>query len=380
MNRILTIGLYGIALSPLLVLAESPGRAAPVPVSRAIAVGDQVITRYAKPLKVANQVVDRGSAFRIYRVAQVKGDWLWLESGRVAGWIEVGNVVPFSQAADHFTREISVGRKKVAAYTCRGIVRHGQGEYDLAIADYSAALKLDSKLALAFCNRGLAWQAKGDYDQALADYNEAIRLNPKYALAYRSRASAWHANQDFDQAIADCDEALRLEPEHALAYHNRGLACCAKQEYDQAIADCSEAIRLDAALAAAYHTRGLAWHALHVHDRSIADYDEAIRLAPDHALAYHNRAAAWLCDCDPAHRDGKRARESATRACELSGWSNWRYLHTLAAACAETGDFDKAIEHGARARSLAPPGHRIEPEQLLEASKARQPRQEQAVD
>jgi hypothetical protein len=28
-------------------------------------------------------------------------------------------------------------------------------------------------------HRGLAWTDKGDYDRAIADYSAAIRLNPK---------------------------------------------------------------------------------------------------------------------------------------------------------------------------------------------------------
>jgi len=285
------------------------GRAAPVslPQSPAASVGEQVITRYAKPLKVANKVVDDGTAFRVYQVGQVKGDWLWLESGRVRGWVEAGNVVPYSQAVDHFTRQIAVAHKAASAYTCRGIVRHAKGEYDDAIADYSEALRLDPKLALAYYNRGLAWQKKQDLDRAIADYNEAIRVAPRYALAYRMRGTAQHAKQDFDQAIADYDAALRLDPKHALAYHNRGLAWRAKRDFDQAIADC-------------------------------------------------------------------------TRACELAGWSDWRFIHTLAAACAAAGDFDAAVKHGELALSMAPAEHKQRSVTAIEAYKARRPHREQAVD
>ena len=51
-------------------------------------------------------------------------------------------------------------------------------------------------------------------------------------------------------------------------------------------------------------------------------------------------------------RDGKRAVEFATRACELTKWKDPRILNTLAAAQAEAGDFDAAVRSQKRAIEL----------------------------
>ena len=47
-----------------------------------------------------------------------------------------------------------------------------------------------------------------------------------------------------------------------------------------------------------------------------------------------------------------RARECATRACELTEWKSAECVDTLAAAYAEHGEFDKAIEWETQAIAL----------------------------
>ncbi len=50
--------------------------------------------------------------------------------------------------------------------------------------------------------------------------------------------------------------------------------------------------------------------------------------------------------------DGKRAVESATKACELSNGKDPNSIDTLAAACAEAGDFDQAVKRQSQAIDL----------------------------
>ena len=54
-------------------------------------------------------------------------------------------------------------------------------------------------------------------------------------------------------------------------------------------------------------------------------------------------------------RDGKRAVEYATTACDLNHWISSNYLEGLAAAYAETGDFKEAILYQVRALELPTP-------------------------
>ena len=120
------------------------------------------------------------------------------------------------------------------------------------------------------------------------------------------------------------------------------------------MADDDEAIRLHPRDTAAYYNRGNVWSDKGEYDRAIADYDQAIRLNPRDAAAHYGRA--WLSATSPEakYRDGKRAVESATTACELNQWNDPIQLNALAAAFAEAGDSAAAVTWQEKAVALAP--------------------------
>ena len=195
-------------------------------------------------------------------VEQVNGHWLWLvaEGLSVKGWAPAANVILIDRAIDYITRQIDANPGDAAKYVWRANVWLELKEFDIAIADFNEAIRLDPRSAgVAYQGRGRAWCDKKNYDKAIADCNEAIRLDPGYALAYLTRGVVWSDKKDYDKAMADYNEAIRLDPGYARAYNGRGNAWNAKKDYDQAIADYNEAIRLDPGFAHAYNSRGNAW-------------------------------------------------------------------------------------------------------------------------
>jgi len=82
-------------------------------------------------------------------------------------------------------------------------------------------------------------------------------------------------------------------------------------------------------------------------------YKDALKVQPNHAGVLNN--FAWfLASCPEATlRNGPEAVQYATRACELTGYRKPLFIGTLAAAQAETGDFQAAIATAERATSLA---------------------------
>src|SRR5712675_525958 len=113
--------------------------------------------------------------------------------------------------------------KLALAFNNRGVARRLQGEYDLALQDYSEAIRLNPTSAAQFNNRGVIYRIKGNYDQAIADYSQAIALRNEYPVAFYNRALAYADKGAFDSALADFAIVLRFDARNALALYARGL-------------------------------------------------------------------------------------------------------------------------------------------------------------
>jgi tetratricopeptide (TPR) repeat protein len=296
------------------------------------------------------------NTMRFYRVEQSNGPWLWVVStsdGAQQGWVKVSEVVGLDQAINEYSLQVRLHPDVKGNYVCRGAVFFEKGEYDFAIADYGQAIRIDPNDASSYISRGAARQQKREFDQAIADYSTAIRLDPKNAAALTKRGNAWYSKMQDDQAFADYSEAIRLDPSEAPAYFGRGNLYYIRNDYARAIADYNEAIRLMPRNAAAYHHRGDAWKGSRNYERALADYAEAVRLDPNYAKGHASRA--WLLATCPEdrYRDGRQAVDAATRAHSLDGGRNALTLAALAAAYAETGDFDRAARWQQQAVDLA---------------------------
>ena len=70
----------------------------------------------------------------------------------------------------------------------------------------------DKIRSIAYVGRALAFVDKHNLDGALADFTAAIRLDPDNSLAYNDRAILWRQKGDVDRAIADFSAAIRIDP------------------------------------------------------------------------------------------------------------------------------------------------------------------------
>ena len=179
-----------------------------------------------------------------------------------------------------------------------------------------------------------------------------VRLQDKW-LAIIAVFVAWQAWRGFRMGV----RLQGLQP--TLDLLNEGLSALRSGRHDDAVELFTKVIDAGGepgVLATAHTNRGIVEGRRGEWQKAIDDYREALRLQPKLAAAHNN--LAWLlatCPVD-ALRNGQEAVEKATEACNASGWSNPSCLGTLAAACAEVGDFVQAVRW--QQRALADPAYR----------------------
>lgn len=87
--------------------------------------------------------------------------------------------------------------KSKFGYFFKGLALDLLGDYKLAIKYYSVAVKLDPTVPDIYQNRALAYLQDKQYDKAIADYNAALKLDPDNKLAQEQREYAINAKRGF---------------------------------------------------------------------------------------------------------------------------------------------------------------------------------------
>jgi protein O-mannosyl-transferase len=179
------------------------------------------------------------------------------------------------------------------AHNNLGTVYASQGQFDRAIPEYQAALRLKPDFAEAHNNFGDAYSSQGQLDKAIPEYQAALRLKPDFAQAHYNLGLAYASQGQFDRAIPEYQAALRLKPDFAEAHNNLGDAYSSQGQLDRAIVEYQTALRLNPHLVNAHYNLALAYRSQGQLDRAIAEFQTALRLQPNDAEAHYNLGVAY---------------------------------------------------------------------------------------
>ncbi len=217
------------------------------------------------------------------------------------------------------------------------------GESEAAIAEFRAALRVRSTDSDAAYSLGNALLAKGDIGGAIESFQKAIAADPKNVAAHYNLGIALQRAGEPDAGVAQFRETLRLDPKHVEAHNNLAIALLKKGLTDEAIAEWQKALELQPANAEIDNNLGVALLNEGRIAEAVAKFRETLRLQPNKVPTA--LTLAWILSTAPEEqiRDGAGALEYAKQAYRLAGDRNVMAYRVLAAALAENGKYDDAI-------------------------------------
>ena len=255
-------------------------------------------------------------------------------------------------------------------------------KYDEALPQLDKAIEFEPSSAQLYNQRARAQLLRGKAAEALEDLDKTLEIVPDQPMALLLRANALHQLGDRDRAMADVERVLKEHDDFAPALRMRGLLLAdsgklkeavdmlreaaqsapedtelrlqlatmelANKDAEGAIRDFSSVIETDQENWMALQGRADAYLAVGKHKEALADYESAIKLQSKSSVILNNLAWLLATSTFDGLRDGKRAIELATKACEITDYKQAHILSTLAAAYAESGEFETAKDWSAR--------------------------------
>jgi tetratricopeptide (TPR) repeat protein len=216
-------------------------------------------------------------------------------------------------------------------------------------------LKIDVPAAEIYrlTDSGWDWAKKGQLDAAMAEWMKALELDPRDANLHNYIGAALMQEGKFDEAILHLQKALESNPDADEAYGNMGLALMQEGKLAEATAHLQKALEINPGNARAHFNLGYALYAAGKIPQAVAEWRFGLRIQPD-ALPVLNQTAWVLATCsDASVRNGAEAVTLAEHAAQISGGQDPAILDALAAAYAEAGRFDDAVQTAKRGLSLA---------------------------
>ena len=233
----------------------------------------------------------------------------------------------------------------------------------------------DCEPATALGYLGEMWLRRSKHGNALEVFAQLIALRPDEARGYLGRGMAYEVLGELEQAANDYSAAIDAEPAGGFGYSLRARVRHRQGQPDLALSDLSDHLRLYPS----DHMARLFRPACTENARSGPRRSKiSIRhtAAPEDATVCNN--LAWtLATCpDAQFRDSARAVALARHTCEATEWKYSFCLGTLAAALAETGDFDGAARWQTEALDLYPEDEKPAGRSRLALYEAREPYRE----
>lgn len=260
-----------------------------------------------------------------------------------------------------FNRAIEINPESASAFAYRSRIFLDRKQLDRALEDINQAIDgVIDDLSWRLIRAQIYWQQK-KYAEAVKEVERVLAVDPKMLGAIRMRAAILIDEGQMDKAIAGMERAVDALPDENDLLINLALFYATNNQTDEALEIYKKLLDRQLPHAPIYRNRGDLLLNVGRQAEAIENYNQALKLEPNDSGVLNN--LAWVLATSPEDdlRDGERSLKLAKRACEVTQYKEAHILSTLAAACAENGDFSEAVRWSTEAVEL---GNKAVDEQL----------------
>jgi tetratricopeptide (TPR) repeat protein len=196
-------------------------------------------------------------------------------------------------------------------------------------------------------------EEKGENSQALAIWKKAAAIEPENAKVQNGLGISLYVNGETAEGFEHLRHALRINPLSVETHYVLGRFLLDQGHAQQALPELEAAIEIRPHFASCEEALASAYEDLGKGAESLAHWQKARDIDPSRVTAI--LGAAWLLATTPdsSLRNGPEALSLAEDAKNLASADDPDTLDTLAAACAESGQFTRAIALAQQALDLA---------------------------
>jgi len=193
------------------------------------------------------------------------------------------------------------------------------GFWKNSVTLFSHTISVTKNNSSAYYGLGLAYLKQEDIDKAIYNFTKSLQISPNFPIAHSNLANAFFKKGDLNKAKQHYLTVLKLSPEHYSAEYNLGKLFLNQKKFKQSI----------------YH------------------FNKILTYKPDMIQALYNLSWIYSTCGNEKIRNGKLSLNIAEKLCKITGTNQPLSLDALAAAYAETNQFDRAVSTASKAYKLA---------------------------